>query len=215
MKVFVVDYKVGNLYNLCRALRHVGLDPVISSDKKEIMSADALILPGVGAFGEAMDNLHKMDLVGPIKNYVSMGKPFIGVCLGMQLLFTESHEFSVCKGLNILEGSVLRFPNVNDKGLKVKVPQISWNNIYKKDESKWQNSPLKDTNNGAYVYFVHSYYVKPDKEDVILSETVYEGVKYCSSIMKDNIYAFQFHPERSGLTGLKIINNFKEIIYKK
>lgn len=213
-KIAIIDYDAGNLYSVLHACNFVGLDAEISSDPKVLASADGAILPGVGAFGEAMNNLKKLKLVEPIKEFITSGKAFMGICLGFQLLFSESEEFGHFKGLDIVSGKVVRFPNDN-KGKLIRVPQIGWNAIGAKDKKVWQNSYLKNVKEGAFMYFVHSYYCVPkDKKDV-LSLTNYEGIEYASAIKKGNLYAFQFHPEKSGKEGIKIYQEFAKEVKKQ
>jgi len=205
-KVAIIDYQLGNMFSVKQACEFLGYDASITYDKAELMAADYAILPGVGAFGDAMQNLHKLDLVEPIKDYVAEGRPFMGVCLGLQLLFTESEEFGSNKGLGLVEGFVQKFPASNGHG-RVKVPQIEWNQIYHAN-TDWQSSPLKTCNEGDYMYFVHSFYVKPDSSEYTLSNTSYAGITYCSSIKNKNIFACQFHPEKSGRHGVEIYKNW-------
>jgi len=147
-------------------------------------------------------------LISPIKDYIAQGKPFLGICLGMQLLFSQSEEFGLHKGLDIVAGKVLRFPDTKKSGKLIRVPQIGWNTIYLSDKKTWRQSYLKDIKPDEFMYFVHSYYCAPSKKNNILSYTTYEGFKYCSSITCDNITAFQFHPEKSGKEGIKIYQEF-------
>ena len=142
IRVAIIDYDLGNLYSVNNICRRVGLDAVITSDVNEVSSADALILPGVGAFGDAMDNLRKKELIEPIYEFIKKGKPFLGVCLGMQLMFTESEEFGSHKGLDLIPGNITRFPSVADNGELVKVPQIQWNQVYKSGTKHCENSIL-------------------------------------------------------------------------
>lgn len=202
--VAIVDYQLSNLFSVKNACSYVGLNPIITCDKIEIINADAVILPGVGAFGDAMKNLKKLGLINPIKKFISSGKPFMGVCLGMQLLFSESEEFGAHRGLNIVKGTVVKFFN---RSKKIKVPQIGWNRIYSKTNN-WGKSPLRNSANNEYMYFVHSYFVKPKEKSSILTYTNYEGIEYCSGIFYKNIFATQFHPEKSGKEGIKIYANW-------
>lgn len=216
-KVSIIDYGIGNLFSVLKACEFAGMKPTITSDIKEIMSSDAIILPGVGAFGDAMDNLHKYDLVNPIIDFANSGKPLMGVCLGMQLLLTESEEHGLTKGLGIFDGVCKKFP-VTYNGTKLKVPQITWNSIFPADINNNNfnlNTPLEEINKGEHMYFVHSYYANLVREDEVLSRTDYGGINYCSSIKKNNIFAFQFHPEKSGKEGIKIYKKFNEIIKKE
>lgn len=198
---------MGNLFSVDQACKYAGLESVITNDKNVILNSDGVILPGVGAFASCMNNLNKLDLILPLKDYISTGKPFLGICLGMQLLFTESEEFGTHKGMNVFEGNVRKFPEFTTREKKLKVPCIGWNNIYEKEES-WKRTILNDIHTNECMYFVHSYYVNPVNEKDILSLTNYEGVEFCSGIRKDNITAFQFHPEKSGEEGLKIYKNW-------
>lgn len=202
-KVCIIDYKLGNLFSVNQALNNIGLNVIISSNKDQLLEADALVLPGVGAFGDAMYNLNNLDLVDPIIEAVANGKPFMGICLGLQLLFSESDEFGISKGLNLVSGKVKRFKDFRVNGGKRKVPQIAWNQIKTPSGIQWNNTPLSEIQEGEFMYFVHSYYVEPD-EPVALTMTDYDGQVYVSSIIKNNIFACQFHPEKSGLEGLKV-----------
>jgi glutamine amidotransferase len=203
-KVAIIDFKVGNIFSVVQACKKVGLLVEVTSDYNTILSSDGVILPGVGAFGDAMITLEEQNLIKTIKDFVQTGKPFMGVCLGLQLLFTNSEEFGNHKGLDIIKGTVKKFDST-----KTKVPQIGWNKIYK-DFNTWENSPLEDTINNEFMYFVHSYYVIPSNKNVVLTNTNYSGIEYCSSIKKDNILATQFHPEKSGEKGLEIYKNWSK-----
>jgi glutamine amidotransferase len=205
-KVVIIDYELGNLFSVNQALEKIGLSTSISKNPAEIEEADALILPGVGAFGDAMNNLNKLKLVDPIRNFIDSGKPFLGICLGLQLLFTQSEEFGTQNGLDIIKGVVRKF-NSKDDAIQLKVPQISWNKVLFTNQNLKDNSPLFNIKNEEYFYFVHSFYVIPE-EDVTLTETEYGGIIYTSSIIKNNIFACQFHPEKSGKEGLKIYQNW-------
>lgn len=215
MQIAIIDYEGGNLYSVKRACENVGMIASIAHEADVISKADAIILPGVGAFGPAMDNLKKLDLVAPIMDFIATGKPFMGICLGMQLLMTESHEFGTHKGLDVIRGSVVRFPSQNWNGVKHKVPQVGWNRICKPTRSNvsdpWANTPLYDIENREFMYFVHSYFVRPESTDNILTSTVY-SIPYASGVVKENIWGFQFHPEKSGKHGIQIFRNFREII---
>ena len=205
-KVTIIDYQLGNLFSVKQACDTIGMTATISSDSKDIEEADAIILPGVGAFIEAMNNLDKLDLVNPIKDYVGAGKPIFGICLGLQLLFSESEEFGSGKGLDIIPGFIRKFPAM-EKQRKIKVPQIAWNQVYG-DKKSLANSPLKDLREREFMYFIHSYYVEPSSESCVLTKTNYEGIEYCSAILVNNIFATQFHPEKSSEKGLSIYKNW-------
>lgn len=203
---------MSNLHSVKKACAYVGLDAEITSEVSVLLEADAAILPGVGAFGNAMENLHSLGLVEPILEFIKKGKPFLGVCLGLQLLMQESEEFGNHKGLGVIAGKVKKFPQISKQGNLIKIPQVGWNKIYKRKGKSWEKSPFKDLKNFEFMYFVHSYYVSPEDSNVVISLTNYEGFEYCSAIKKDNIFATQFHPEKSGPKGLTIYKNFvKEI----
>ena len=207
-KIAIIDYRLGNLFSVKHMCKHLGYDAVITSDKDVLMQSDYAILPGVGAFGDAMTTLKKSDLISPIHDFIQSGKPFMGVCLGLQLLFSESDEFGSNKGLNVIEGSTRKFPSKDTNGNILKVPQIEWNTIEIADHEKAEKSPLKNRKTGDFMYFVHSFFVVPEKRDHLLTTTTYGGLTYCSSIIKDNLFACQFHPEKSGQLGIDIYRNF-------
>lgn len=205
-KVVIVDYQLGNLFSVQQACRHCGTDALVSSDNKLISSADAIILPGVGAFPQAMQNIQKLELFDTLIEFAKSGRPLMGICLGLQLLFSTSDEFGITGGLNIIEGTVKKLSSTNTQD-KIKVPHISWNKV-RQSANNWESTPLSGLADGVYQYFVHSFYVEPINSDLILSTTDYQGLTYCSSIMKDNIFACQFHPEKSGKNGLKVYSNW-------
>ena len=208
--IAIIDYQLSNLFSVKHALDSLKAESVITSDPKVLLMAQAAILPGVGAFGDAMANLRKFDLTDAMQEFIKSGKPFMGVCLGLQLLFTTSFEFGRHQGLGVIKGKVKKFPQKNNHQQNIKVPQIAWNQIsYTQDtQANWQASPLKTIKNHQYMYFVHSYYVEPDDKQVICSSTNYSGFKYCSSVIKKNIFAVQFHPEKSGPKGIEIYKNW-------
>jgi glutamine amidotransferase len=207
--VAIVDYEMCNLFSVNYACRKVGLQPVITNHASEIEAADAVILPGVGAFGDAMENLRKLDLI-PVLMDALGEKPFMGICLGLQLLFSSSDEFGEHAGLGMFDGKVERLPSkINSR--KVKVPQMGWNRIqFEESEPVFSDVPQ-----GTFCYFVHSYFVKPTNRRDVLSTTDYEGFTYCSSVRRGNVYGFQFHPEKSADMGLKIYRNWKTIIQEQ
>ncbi|MGM0369435.1 MAG: imidazole glycerol phosphate synthase subunit HisH [Bacillota bacterium] len=201
--IAIIDYGMGNLKNVKKAFAKVGYQAKITNQASEILAADGVVLPGVGAFKDAMDNLEEENLVEVITEVVAQNKPFLGICLGLQLLFTSSEEFGLSPGLDIIKGQVRKFSSELD----LKVPQIGWNKLNIKQDTKLYDG-LEDE---VYQYFVHSYYVVPEDESVIATTTNY-GQEFVSSIAKDNIYAVQFHPEKSSKQGLKILNNFGELV---
>ena len=207
--IVIVDYGLGNLFSIEQACKHLGYSTTLSSDPGIILGASNLILPGVGSFEIAMKKLVAFNLIEIITTFVKTGKPIMGVCLGMQLLFDESNEFGKHKGLGFIKGKVIKFPKIVNNQ-KIRIPHIGWNKIYK-SELEWASTPLVNINNESLMYFVHSYYVQPESNENILTHTNYAGFEFCSSIQKDNIFGFQFHPEKSGKEGLMIYNNFLKI----
>lgn len=214
-KVVIVDYGLGNLFSIKQACEYVGLESVITADVSEIENSDALILPGVGAFADAMDSLNENNLIDPILNFIKSKRPFMGICLGMQLLFSESEEFGNHKGLDLIKGRIRKFPLQDKSGETLKVPQIQWNQIYKNSGNLWEKSPFVNVEEGTYMQFVHSFYAEPESNDLVLSFTEYGGIKYASSIIQDNVIGIQFHPEKSGVEGLKIYKSWASFIINK
>jgi glutamine amidotransferase len=208
-KVVIIDYQLGNLFSVKQACDTVGMNAEISSRKEDVLTADALILPGVGAFNEAMTNLSKLGLDVVIKQKVMNGTPIFGICLGQQLLFTESEEFGTGMGLNLIPGVIKRFPEILENR-KIKVPHIAWNTIYKSNIN-WETTALKDLVNDDFMYFIHSYYVQPEDKSCVLTLTDYDSIEFCSSILDNNIFATQFHPEKSADKGISIYRNWAKI----
>lgn len=211
--VAIVDYGMGNLFSVKHACENIGLTGILTSSREEINSADAVILPGVGAFGDAMNTLKELGLADVLCGIAGSGKPFLAICLGMQLLMSKSTEFGSNEGLNIIRGDVKRFKNpIDTRGRRLKVPQVGWNRIckptHRRGNDAWSATLLNGLDEGEYMYFVHSFYTEPEDKDVVLSESLYGDIKFCSSLSYKNIFACQFHPERSALDGLKIYKNF-------
>lgn len=207
-KIVVIDYGLGNLFSVQQAFVSFGVDAVITRDPSELKSADAAVLPGVGAFGDAIKNLKEFNLYEPILEFVKAGKPFLGVCLGMQLLFEESEEFGQHKGLGIIKGQIKKFPDLNPSGQKLRIPQIAWNTIYAPKGRSWSGTPLETIKEKEFMYFLHSYYSSPADKNDILTLTNYDGIEYCSAVKKENVFAMQFHPEKSAVEGIKIYKNW-------
>ncbi len=197
--IAVVDYDAGNIMSVCKALDFLGEKYIFTRNKSDILGADRVILPGVGAFGDAVKNLDSFELTGVLKDFVSSGKPFLGICLGMQLLFEKSEESKEVTGLSFLRGECLRIPS--DTGLKV--PQIGWNSLSFPKESKL----FKGIPDNSFVYFVHSYYVRAFDRSDVAAECDY-GVTVHAAVEHDNIFGCQFHPEKSSDIGLSILKNF-------
>ena len=206
--VAIVDYGLGNLYSVKHACSQAGLQAVVTVEKSIILNAGAIILPGVGAFGDAMKALHQLDLVDLLRDIDGSSKPLIGICLGFQLLMTVSYEFGKHEGLDLIDGAVERFEHPKEGECILKVPHVGWNRIHKtRNGISWKNSFLDRIRDGEYMYFVHSFYAQPNNPDIITSTTNYGDVEFCSSVKKGNVFGCQFHPERSGPKGLKIYRN--------
>jgi glutamine amidotransferase len=201
--VTIIDYQLGNLFSVRKACEMLGCEVTVSSDPRNLEKAGAVILPGVGAFGQAMENLKQLDLVQPLMDHVAAGKPLFGICLGLQLLFEESEEFGNPKGLGILRGSVRKLP-VSESP----VPQIGWNRIEPARDDAWLNSPLAHVKSGAWMYFVHSFHVDNVDPADALCRTDYAGFQYTSAALKGSVFATQFHPEKSSHEGLEIYRHW-------
>jgi glutamine amidotransferase len=223
--IAIIDYGMGNLRSVQKGFERVGHEAVVTSDAKTILSASKVVLPGVGAFPDCMRNLREYGLIDAVQQSIRSGKPFLGICLGLQLLFTESEEFGISKGLDIIKGRVVRFKGPEfDTPLSahpalarshsltlgasldtLKVPHMGWNSI----SIKRRSPALREVPDNSHVYFVHSFHVVPEDKSVIATTTPY-GIEFVSSIWKDNIFATQFHPEKSQSRGLSILKRFGE-----
>ncbi|MBP7056471.1 MAG: imidazole glycerol phosphate synthase subunit HisH [Candidatus Omnitrophica bacterium] len=210
--IAIIDYNMGNLRSVEKAIQVAGGKTRVTSRPGDLRDADKVVLPGVGSFGAAMAELKRLKLVAPIKESISEGKPFLGLCLGMQLLFEKSEESPGVNGLGVLAGNVRRFKFTNHERRTtndaLKVPHMGWNNIVKSEKRKVKSERiLKNVPDRAYMYFVHSYYVKPKDRDVVLTTTDY-GIDFVSGVARGNTLGFQFHPEKSQALGLRILKNF-------
>lgn len=200
--IAMIDYDAGNIKSVEKALQKLGAEVVVTKDAQKILDADKVILPGVGAFGDAMANLKKYGLDEVIHQVVRKGTPFLGICLGLQLLFERSDESPGVEGLGILKGEILRIPDGED----LKIPHMGWNSLHLQNEGRLFRELAENT----YVYFVHSYYLKA-KEEMIVTATTEYGVNIHASVEKGNVFACQFHPEKSSEAGLQILKNFVEL----
>ena len=197
--IAIIDYGAGNLQSVKKALDFIGAESVITDNPETINACDRILLPGVGSFGDAMNSMNEKGLVETVKQNALSGKPFLGICLGLQLLFEESEESPGIKGLGILKGKIKRFSN----DMNLKIPHIGWNSL----SIKQNDTIFKDIPENSYVYFVHSYYLHAEDENDVATVTNY-GIDFHSAVGKGNIFATQFHPEKSGDVGLKILKNF-------
>ena len=200
--IAILDYDAGNLKSVEKAFRSLGQDIVITRDRDEILCADKVILPGVGAFGDAVDKLHKYNLVNTIYDVVDKNTPFLGICLGLQLMFERSDESDGVSGLGLLKGEILRIPKSGD----LKIPHMGWNSLKIRENSRLFNGIDQE----SYVYFVHSYYLKAANEAIVAATTHY-SVDIHAAVEYNNIFACQFHPEKSSDVGLKILSNFANL----
>ena len=208
MDVAIIDYQMSNLQSVQAACSMVGLSSTTTSVPAQIMDAKVAILPGVGAFGEAMTQLVESKLDECIYRFIETGRPFIGICLGLQLLFESSEEFGSHKGLGLIKGTVKKFQFIANQSVRYPVPQISWNKI-RQNSVSWDQTLLCNNFDNEFMYFIHSYYVEPEDKSIVLSKTIYGDKEYCSSIQSHNIFASQFHPEKSGPVGMKIYEELK------
>lgn len=205
-KITIIDYGIGNVLSVKRSFEYCGAEVFVTSDPTLIYEAERLVLPGVGAFFDGMKGLNDRGLIEPIKMYAQKNKPFLGICLGMQMMMDIGEEFGEHKGLGLISGNVIKIPRFDINGKEKKIPHIGWNNLF--ESSNWEGTILKDIDKGETVYFVHSYMVEPLKEENILATCFYNEQKIVSVVKSGNLYGCQFHPEKSGPTGLKIICNF-------
>jgi glutamine amidotransferase len=207
MNIIILDYGIGNVQSIKNALKIFGIKGILSSDRDDILKADGVIFPGVGAFKKAMMELRSRGLDETIKQYIKTKKPLLGICLGMQLLFDSGEEFGKSKGLGILQGNVWKLPILDDE----KLPNIGWNPLIKSDIS-WSNTVLDNVTINENMYFIHSYVCNPLDKSIVLANAKYGNISFCASLKYNNIYGCQFHPEKSSTAGLKVIENFINII---
>jgi glutamine amidotransferase len=206
--ITIIDYEMGNLRSVAKAFENLGFTARVSSNPADLAETDKIVLPGVGAFRDCIHNLREGGFVEPLLKHVGAGKPLLGICVGMQMLFDESEEFGRHEGLGLIPGKVVRFPHgMVEGGERLKVPHMGWNNIRIK-----QPSPIfADIEDGSYVYFVHSYYCDAQNDADVAASCRYGDVEFCASVWRDNLMATQFHPEKSQKIGLEIFKNFGEL----
>jgi imidazole glycerol-phosphate synthase subunit HisH len=204
--VAILDYECGNVRSIANAFVAVNATPVITRDPRVLQAADAMVIPGVGAFANAMEALRRYQLIDEIYRFADSGKRILGICLGMQMLFAQSEEFGLSRGLGLIRGSVRKLPVTVDA--KIRLPHIAWNTIYPPAGGGWEDCILSDTEPYSKVYFVHSYAPVPESSHTIMSLTTYGDCEFVSSVKAGSIFGCQFHPEKSSMHGLKILRNF-------
>ena len=209
--IAVIDYGVGNLFSLLSSLNYVGLNTKLTNDIEEIKNANGIILPGVGAFRDAIGNLEKYGLKETLINEAKNGKPFLGICLGMQMLFEKSYEYGEYEGLGLINGTVEEIKKYIPENSDLKIPHMGWNSLIINERFK-DDKILKDVDNNEYVYYVHSYFAKTDMKNIVTYSEY--GTKIPGIVKNENVYGMQFHPEKSGDTGLKLLKNWGELINK-
>lgn len=207
--IAVIDYGVGNLFSLLSSLNYVGLDTKLTNNIEDIKNAKGIILPGVGAFRDAIGNLEKYGLKEILINEAKNGKPFLGICLGMQMLFEKSYEYGEYEGLGLINGTVEEIKKYIPENSDLKIPHMGWNSLIINDSFK-DDKILKDVNDNEYVYYVHSYFAKTDMKNIVAYSEY--GTKIPGIVKNENVYGMQFHPEKSGDTGLKLLKNWGELI---
>lgn len=207
--IAVIDYGVGNLFSLLSSLNYVGLDTKLTNNIEEIKNAKGIILPGVGAFRDAIGNLEKYGLKETLINEAKNGKPFLGICLGMQMLFEKSYEYGEYEGLGLINGTVEEIKKYIPENSDLKMPHMGWNSLIINERFK-DDKILKDIDNNEYVYYVHSYFAKTDTKNIVAYSEY--GTKISGIVKNENVYGMQFHPEKSGDTGLKLLKNWGELI---
>lgn len=210
-KITIIDYGVGNLLSVVRAFEYHGIDILLTSTPNDIKQSDYLVLPGVGAFSDGMHGLQERDLIDPIKEYCKKQRPFMGICLGMQMMFSLSEEFGYTKGLDIVAGKVIPVPTSGTDGVPHKIPHVGWNEIVSSQEVSWEKTVLANIPQNSCFYFVHSFMAEPEDKRGRLADCFYDGQSISAVIQKDNLFGCQFHPEKSGVLGLQIIKNFSEL----
>lgn len=203
MMIAIIDYGAGNIQSVSKALKHIGCDCFITNKKDEILSADGAVLPGVGSFGDTVDSLNKYGIKEAVIEFINSGKPFLGICLGLQLLFPGSEESEGAEGLGVFDGTITKIPN----GDGLKIPHMGWNSLKITKDSRL----FKGIEENPYVYFVHSYFLNSADKSIVAAQTEY-GVTIDAAVEKGNVFATQFHPEKSGNTGLRILKNFVDIV---
>lgn len=213
--VAIVDCGLGNLFSVKQACERAGMRAIVTALPEDLLSAPAVVLPGVGAFGDAMKTLSALGLVDVLRRVASGGQVLLGICLGMQLLMRESQEFGRHEGLGLIEGDVVRLPSSDTLSGILKIPQVGWNQMRRVPAGSgdaWECTVLSGLPDGEYMYFVHSFYCRPDAPHVQLATTSYGRTEFCSAVRKGNVFGCQFHPERSGSQGIRVYQNLARMI---
>ena len=205
-KVTIIDYGMSNLLSIARAIEHVGAEVILTDNPDVICKSDYVILPGVGAFRDGMAELIKRNLPSAIHAFVKTGKPFMGICLGMQMMLDRGEEIEETKGLGIIPGEVIALPTIKKNGLINTIPHMCWSEVNYKGEKK--NTPFEEIDNRSYMYFVHSFYANPEKQEHCFATSSFGDMNFCSVVHKQNAWGMQFHPEKSGQTGLNMLKGF-------
>ena len=210
-RVQIIDYRLGNLFSIQQACEQVGIEAFVSDEKETFSKVDGLILPGVGAFGDAMASLRSLGLVEPVQEAASKGKPLLGICLGMQLLFERSEEFGEHEGLGLLAGEIRRIPEQSSGERKLRVPNVGWNRVAFSHREECQELRASIPSQ-SYMYFVHSYYAEPTDSGDVFTTTKYGEFRYCSGVLRGTILGMQFHPEKSSVLGLQFYKNWAQTL---
>ena len=208
----IVDYGMGNLFSVLHAFRSVGQPAEITSNPSRLADAAGIVIPGVGAYGKAMDVLEHTGMAQAIKDRAAQGTPIVGICLGLQLMMTSSTEFGAHRGLDLVEGETLALRDHPALATGARIPHVGWTGVQATGDTDWARTPLGGLPSGGDMYFVHSYYVRPVDTGVSLAVSTYRGATFCSSLVKDNVFGCQFHPERSGVEGLEIYRRISAAI---
>jgi imidazole glycerol-phosphate synthase subunit HisH len=209
--VSVIDYGIGNLFSVQRALEKAGADVKLITNPNDVQNAERLVLPGVGAFADCMNTLKKREFIQPILDYMKLDRPFLGLCVGMQMLLDESEEFGDTKGLGVIKGKVQKIPNRGPTGETCKIPHIGWNSISPPQGNSWDGTVLEQIRPGSFVYFVHSFAPKPENPENLLAVCNYAGNTVGAAVRKGKVFGTQFHPEKSSSVGLKILQKFIDL----
>lgn len=211
MKITVLDYGLSNLLSVQRAFEHLGAQVTVTSDPAQVLAAEALVLPGVGAFRDGMAGLNKLGLAAPLRQKAAAGTPVLGICLGMQMLFDESEEFGLHKGLGLIPGRVVKIPDTDTEGAPLRVPQVGWNSLLPQNgAADFSGTLLADVQPEQEVYFVHGYEAKPALAEDFVAGTLYGGRTICAAARHGSVFGCQFHPEKSGRVGLSILSRFMQ-----